>query len=366
MRADEPQDEFAIDWTPIWPEEDGRLEPILFDGPLWIEFAEAEPRAAAVELPQLVEFEEFALLDPEAGGDEPDEPPPAPRQRASPSGLAASLGVHLLALLVLIGWRNTPAEIGGAIPVQLVIEAAAGAPAEHQPGQSVAENLDQTPQADSGAVSTPAEPRAPPPKTHVASVSPPRDKPRAPRRPPHRAPPATAPPTPSTHAAKPVPQPPRTAAAALPTPAPAAPAPIAPPATAQAGSPSSASIAATQADSPSAASSAAARDGQVSGAATGQGDYLVYLEQLTRPYLYMLPPTFLAGRRGRTTLTVTVGDDGAISRIGVKHSSGYPDIDARIEQMVQAVGRFPPLPPQLRRPGADLDFNLAFPDVLRQ
>ena len=42
--------------------------------------------------------------------------------------------------------------------------------------------------------------------------------------------------------------------------------------------------------------------------------------------------------------------DGTIARITVSQSSGYPDIDARVIQMVAAVGRFPPLPPWIDQP----------------
>jgi TonB family protein len=354
VQADEPYDEFEIDWMPLWPDEEGRLEPIFFDGPQWIEFPDAEPLAAALEPAMadaalLVEFEEFALLDPEAG-DEPEEPlPPAPR-RASAASLAASFGVHLLTLFLLIGWHSAPAEIAGAIPVQLVIKEASAAPKEMPPGQSVAVSADQAPQAASSAV-TPAEPPPARPQTQVASIKPPaKPRPPTPRPRPSAAPSQPAPPA---RAAKPAPAPPaKTAAAEQPT-VQTAPAPVPRQPTAAAGAPSS-------------ASTAARFEGTASGVAIGEGDYFSRLEQLTRPYLYMLSPSFLAGRRGRTMLTVVVGDDGTIGRIGVKLSSGYPDIDARIEQMVQAVGRFPPLPQQLRRPSADLDFNLVFPDVLAQ
>jgi TonB family protein len=355
VQADEPYDEFEIDWTPVWPDEEGRLEPIFFDGPQWIEFPEPERLAAALE-PALadaalpVEFEEFALLDPEAA-DEPEEPLPLAPRRASAASLAASFGVHLLTLFLLIGWHSAPAEIAGAIPVQLVIKEASAAPQEMQPGQSVAVRADQAPQAASAV--TPAEPPPARPQTQVASIKP-SDKPRPPTpRPRPSAPPSR--PAPPARAAKPAPAPappPKTAAAEQRT-AQTAPAPVPERPTAAAGAPSTASI-------------AVRHEGAASGVATGEGDYFSRLEQLTRPYLYMLSPSFLAGRRGSTTLTIVVGDDGTVGRIGVKLSSGYPDIDTRIAQMVQAVGRFPPLPQQLRRPGADLDFNLVFPDVLAQ
>src|SRR5712691_7370066 len=65
---DEPLSEFEIDPTPIWPAEDGRLEPIFLAGPLWVEFEEFEqpdPQLAPwqSEAPLLVEFEEVEQLD---------------------------------------------------------------------------------------------------------------------------------------------------------------------------------------------------------------------------------------------------------------------------------------------------------------
>ena len=102
------------------------------------------------------------------------------------------------------------------------------------------------------------------------------------------------------------------------------------------------------------------------GSDANRGDYLDYLVTLTRGHFDILPLAFLAGRHGRTTLSVLVFEDGSISRIAVKQSSGYPDIDAKIEQMVAAVGRFPPVPESFRRPRVELDFNMIFPDALQQ
>lgn len=353
MQADELYDEFEIDWTPVWPDEDGRLEPIFFDGPQWIEFPEVEPLVLAPEpataaAALLAQFDAFALFEPERGGEEPEEPlPPAPRP-ASAASVAFSFGVHLLTLLVLVGWHSAPAQIAGAIPVRLVIEAPAAAPAENVAGQSVAVSAERAPPAANRTV-TPAEPPPAPPQPQVASMTPPA-KPRPPLPRPPAAPPRPAPPTHAATQAE-TPAPPPKAAASPPVRAASTPLPPRP--TAVAGAPSAASIAVRP-------------EATVAAAATGEGDYFARLEELTRPYLYMLSPNFLAGRRGSTTLSIAVADDGRIGHIGVKRSSGYPDIDARIEQMIAAIGRFPPLPQQLRRPGVDLDFNLVFPDVLQQ
>ena len=90
-------------------------------------------------------------------------------------------------------------------------------------------------------------------------------------------------------------------------------------------------------------------------------EYLAYLVTLVRPHLYLLPPAMLNGRRGTTSLAVRVLGDGTIARIAVSQSSGYPDIDARVIQVVAAVGRFPPLPPWVEQPSWDINFHLRFP-----
>ena len=309
---DEPLSEFEIDPTPIWPAEDGRLEPIFLAGLPWVEFEEFEA-VGATPLP--VESDWFAQLDAEPSEEEPDEPSAAPRQRASAISLLGSLGVHLPTLLVLMLWSSAPAEIPGAIPVQLVVEESPAAPDEVQADRSVSENTSETPNADSAAATPVAVPPVPP-QPQVAEVAPPPKPSRSP------------PPTP----------------AALPNPAP--PVPAAKPAPP--------------------ASKPAPSEARVPGSDATRGDYLDYLVTLTRGHFDILPLAFLAGRHGRTTLSVLVFEDGTISRIAVKQSSGYPDIDAKIEQMVAAVGRFPPVPESFKRPSVELDFNMIFPDALQQ
>jgi periplasmic protein TonB len=314
---DEPLSEFEIDPTPIWPAEDGRLEPIFLAGLPWVEFEEFEAVGTA---PLPVEAEGFAQLDPERSEEEPDEPSPAPRQRASAISFLGSLGVHLPTLLVLILWSSTPAEIPGAIPVQLVVEESPAAPDVAQADRSVSESASETPMADNAAASPAAVPPVPP-QPHVAEITPPPK--------PNRSPPL--------------------APAALPKPAPSNPAPPAP---------------AVKPTPP--APNPAPPEARVPGSDATRGDYLDYLVTLTRGHFDILPLTFLAGRHGRTTLSVLVFEDGTISRIAVKQSSGYPDIDAKIEQMVAAVGRFPPVPESFKRPSVELDFNMIFPDALQQ
>ncbi len=375
MRPDEPLDEFEIDLAPIWPDEDGYLEPIFLPGPLWVEFEDFEPIDAtlgqgAAGAPLLVGFEDLAQRDPEPAADdldEPDEPPPAPRQRASAIGLLGSVGVHLATLLVLIGWSSTPAELAGAIPVQLVIEQAAPVPDAAPPGEAAAESVGEAPK-EAAAPPPAAAPPVRPPPTKVATATPPAKPAPAPPAKSAPAPPPTPTPKPvqaqATVPPKPVPSP-------TPTPAPA-PAPAPPPTPRSAPAPTQLAAAALPTAAPTASAvtaavaSPASREAPVAASATGRGDYLNQLVVLTRGHLNILPLSFLAGRRGQTTLSVLVLEDGTISRISVKSSSGYPEIDAKIEQMVAAVGRFPPVPAALPHPAVELDFDMSFPDSLQQ
>ena len=326
MRSDDPFEEFEIDLAPIWPPDDARLEPIFMAGPLWFEFDEVA---------------EFEPLDPDRTLAEPNQAP-APRERALAIGLLGSLGIHLLPLLMLIGWSATQAEMPAPIPVQLVVEEP---PPEHAPdetkppsGQPVpeTETTSEKPSEKAAAATSvrpaPPAPRPPPPPPpKVAAVVP---RPRKPTPPPEPAPPQPA-------AAVPKPIPPK-----LPTPKEAAP-PL----------PSS---------RPPPMPNPAPHEAPVSGPEQARRDYFAYLVALTRRHFDLLPPSFIAGRRGETVLSILVLGDGTVAHIDVVQSSGYPDIDARIKQMVAAVGRFPPLPQNVKSPSVELDFKMLFPEALER
>ena len=77
--------------------------------------------------------------------------------------------------------------------------------------------------------------------------------------------------------------------------------------------------------------------------------------------------SLVGDRHGEAVIWVTIYNNGRIGPLGVLRSSGYPDIDQRIEQMVEAVGKFPPLPQVLQSANDDvaqIEFTLRFPDVL--
>jgi protein TonB len=110
----------------------------------------------------------------------------------------------------------------------------------------------------------------------------------------------------------------------------------------------------------------AMKDTGIPGPAATRDEYLAYLVTLTRQHIDLLPSTIVGDRRGETVLTVLVLDNGTIARIAIKQSSGYPEIDQRIEQMIAAVGRFPPLPQWVQGPSMDLIMRMRFPEALQQ
>jgi TonB family protein len=94
--------------------------------------------------------------------------------------------------------------------------------------------------------------------------------------------------------------------------------------------------------------------------------YLAYLVGLARQHLDLLPMSLVGGRRGETTVRVLVLKDGTISHTEIASSSGYPDIDKRIEQMVVACNRFPPLPEWYKGDSVPLELHFKFPEALSQ
>ena len=97
------------------------------------------------------------------------------------------------------------------------------------------------------------------------------------------------------------------------------------------------------------------------GPAATRDEYLAYCMSLIRPHLSALSPAFLAGRRGMTVFRIVVRDDGTITRLTLARSSPYHDIDERIEEAVNAVRRFPPLPQWFQGPSMRVEFRLRFP-----
>jgi len=89
------------------------------------------------------------------------------------------------------------------------------------------------------------------------------------------------------------------------------------------------------------------------------------LELLLR-HLDLLPLSYVGARRGMTVLTIRVLADGKINSMRISQSSGYSDIDERVEKMVIAVGRLPPLPQWIQGQWMDFTFQLHFPHPLQR
>ena len=100
------------------------------------------------------------------------------------------------------------------------------------------------------------------------------------------------------------------------------------------------------------------------GPAATRDEYLAYLVTLTRQHLDLLPLSVVGTRRGETVISVAVQDNGTISHLSVSRSSGYPDIDQRIMQMVAAVQKFPPVPQWFQGTTMELELRLRFPEAL--
>lgn len=100
------------------------------------------------------------------------------------------------------------------------------------------------------------------------------------------------------------------------------------------------------------------------GPATTRDEYLAYLVSLTRQHIDLLPLSYVGDRKGETVISVVVYDNGRIGPLGIVRGSGYPDIDKRIEEMVAAVGKFPPLPQWYQGDAVQLELTLKFPEAL--
>ena len=266
------------------------------------------------EAPFLDEPDEPEWLDPDRAQAEPQAIAPPRRRAKLPAGMLGSLCLHLLPLLALIHWTGAPAGIDRPIPVQLVLEAPPPPPSAPAPAPKVEEPPPHGPLASEDMGETAKEAAVSPgaaEREHAqlaAIVPPPPPKPAPP-------PPKPAELTPDWHRLDAVPK-------------------------------------------------DAVREARVPGPAATRDEYLAYLVTLTRRHIDLLPLSLVGDRRGETVIELLVLADGTIAHINVAHGSGYPEIDERIEQMVAAVRRFPPLPQWYQGPSVALDFKLRFPEAL--
>jgi periplasmic protein TonB len=305
----------------------------------------------------------------------------APKRRGWP-GAVASLLVHLLPLLALIGWTRRPQDAPQTIPIQLVIEQpppeppSAPAPVDPKqeappPGLRASDEFgDVRPAKDSQSSSAEHPPEDKPPasgseaaaaaaeaaEAAAPPATPEQREPAEPAQtvalvsPPHLAPPPQlslpdpddlTPPSRVAlpkHAApkhRPAERPQTPTGLTLPLP--------------------------LYADSARPAASA-----RYPGPAASRDEYCAYALSLVLKHLALLPDSAVGARRGQTTLSIRIREDGAIVGAVVVRSSGYADIDERVVRMVSAVGRFPRLPMWVPGPTADFTLRLHFPHTAQR
>ena len=290
------------------PSDEGRREPTLFSA----------PRLPSPDSTQLDTPEGSASV--------------TRRQRADWRGPVGSLVLHLLPLLLLLEWPMAVSPETMPIAVQLVIE-----PPPEPTSKPVPPKPEFKPPPPGRIASDDfGDPTAKEPGREANAAPAPKDEPAPPEQPPAEAPQQTAAMVPPPPPVKPEP-----------------PKPHSKPATQQ-------PPRHTEEPTPS------TRRAKYPGPAATRDDYLAYVHSLIRQHYNMLPLAMVAGRHGETRVEFLVLGDGTIAMVRVRQSSGYPDIDARVELMVAAVRRVPPLPQWFQEPAMALILALPFPDALRE
>ncbi len=332
--------DLALDKT-AFPD-DGRSEPVL------------------VAAPRLAEFAEAMRLDPTRVDVDLKVQPPERRLCWGPIG---SLLLHLLPLLAISGWPRTRTEIAMPIPIQLVIEQPRlpPKPAESKPaakppsGRLASDDFAEVvaPEVKPGGgepLPKAGEPQAPSAETRTVLVAPPL--------------PTPAPiPLNGLGTGEPLPLAAETQTAAVAPPAlPPKAAPLERRAAVRMPKPLGSEWPLPLHQGPPNETPRAAR---LLGPPAIRDKYSALALSLTLRHIDLLPRSLTGARQGETRLTIRVLGDGTINSVTVARSSGYPEIDQRIEQMVLAVGRFPPLPLWMG-PWMDFTFNMHFPHPLQR
>jgi len=261
-------------------------------------------------------------------------------------GPVGSLVLHLLPLLLLIDWPMSPSAQVEPIPVQLVFE---------PPSKATPPPLPQP------------KPTPPPPRGRLASEDLGQPEAQEVDKPKGDPPPADKPAKTETPPAetKPPEKPQQTAALApppLPQAKPDAPKPDPVPKPAPKPTPAAHQVP-RRVEEPG---NMAPRRGRFPGPAATRDEYLAYMHSLIRQHYNMLSQAMLGDRRGMTVIEFVVLDDGRIALLKIRRSSGYPDIDNRIAEMVAAVGHFPPLPQWFQGLAMPFEFGFPFPEALRE
>ena len=266
-------------------------------------------------------------------------------------GPVGSLLLHLLPLLLLLDWQISPPVETEPVTVQLVVEPPPPAPEAKPP---------------------PPQPRPkpvpPPPRGRLASEDLGDPQAKEVDRPKGDAPKAADTPAPTEATpteTKPVEKPQQTAAVVPPPLPPAKPdAPKPDPVLKPPPKPTPAAHQTPRRVDESA--NLAPRRARFPGPAATRDEYLAYMHGLIRQHYKLLPQAMLGDRRGMTVIEFVVLDDGKVALVKVRRSSGYPDIDQRIEEMIEAVGRFPPLPQWFQGLAMPFEFGFPFPEALRE
>jgi protein TonB len=324
---------------------------------------------------------------------------PAPPERYFPYGPIGSLLLHLLPLLLLLDWARTTPEISTPIPIQLVLEQPPPPPPPApQPAQKKAPVKQPLGRLASDDMAETEGPKVEPPKLDFGKNDPqPQAADRESSAPETRtasAAASTAPPTPDSE--KPTVPQPSTAATQSTLVAPPLPIPLNEQAGDELPSPTAETqIAALTPPSPppppkpaplreraavhvpsplgsawplplhQAAPTETPHTARFVGPPAIRDEYCAAALALTLRHIGLLPLSLVGARQGETHLSIRVLGDGTINSVKVEQSSGYPEIDQRIEQMVLAVGRFPPLP-RWMGPWMDFTFHLHFPHPLQR
>jgi protein TonB len=305
--------------------------------------ADDRPEPSLASSPFYIEFDEPARLDPERSGLIWELVPASDRAIALRSPLA-SLLFHLLPILMLILLPLLVIEPPAPIPVQLVFEQPPPPPPPPPPPEPQQQQQQQPPPPRMESRLSSVDLGAVKPKFDLGRSVDPVQQPSAAERQPDPTETQTAAMTPPPPVPVPKPAPPKER-----------PSPFNMP------KPSGAHVPRreeTPRDAP--------RSARYPGTAATKDEYLAYLVSLTRQHINLLPLSFIGERRGETVISVVVYENGRIGALGVVRSSGYPDIDQRIEQMVAAVGKFPPLPQWYQRNAVQLELTLRFPEALER
>lgn len=334
----------TFDWPEIAISETARVDADDFVAPvIATDDGEAHdrdrPEPVFVESPFFVDFDEPQRLDPRRAG-LIWELPPMVRRAIELRSPFASLLFHLLPLLGIIIWPLMMIEPPPPIPVQLVFEQPPPPPPPPPPQQQPAPKPPKfevpargpLSSVDQGTVKPPDLGRAPDPVQNPAA-GPQQQAPTETQT-------ATAAQTPPMPQPKPTPPKEHSAAFQLPKPSGA------------------------QTPHHEATPHEAQHYARFEGPAATRDQYLAYLVSLTRQHINLLPMSYVGDRHGETVVSVVVRDNGQIGPLSILRSSGYPDIDERIERMIAAVGKFPPLPQWYQGDAVQLELTLKFPEAL--